>query len=84
MLKRIHINQHVLRHNYKTGERQPVITCKTYKTNDYAHEVEIEGPSKVVYSPDKPLSCGARVWVETTAPVRLLNLMTQRPEETSE
>jgi hypothetical protein len=84
MLKRIHINQHVLKHNYKTGERQPVITCKTYKTNDYAHEVEIEGPSKVVYSPDKPLSCGARVWVETTAPVRLLNLMTQRPEETSE
>ncbi len=84
MLKRIHINQHILKHNYKTGERQPVITCKTYKTNEYAHEVEIEGPSKVVYSPDKPLPCGARVWVETTAPVRLLTLMTQRPEETNE
>jgi hypothetical protein len=23
----------------------------------------------VIYSPDKPLSCGARVWVETNASV---------------
>lgn len=36
-----------------------------YKTNTYAHEVEIKGDSKVVYSPDKPLSCGAHVWIET-------------------
>ena len=70
MLKRIHINQHVIRRNAKTGEREPVITCKTYKTNDYAHTVEIDGPCKVVYSPDKPLPCGAKVWVETHAPVK--------------
>jgi hypothetical protein len=25
----------------------------------------------VVYSPDKPLPCGARVWIETTSPTRL-------------
>lgn len=42
-----------------------MLTVKTYKSNDYAHEVEIPGPSKVVYSPDKPLSCGATVWIET-------------------
>jgi hypothetical protein len=70
MLKRIHINQHVIRRNAKTGEREPVITCKTYKSNDYAHEVEIDGPCKIIYSPDKPLSCGAKVWIETTAPIR--------------
>jgi hypothetical protein len=23
----------------------------------------------VIYSPDKPLSCGAKVWIETTAPI---------------
>ena len=40
-------------------------------SNDYAHEVEINGPSKVIYSPDKPLSCGAKVWVETEAEVNL-------------
>ena len=36
------------------------------------YEVEIKGPSKVVYSPDKPLSCGAKVWIETQAEVVVL------------
>jgi len=70
MLKRIHINQHVIRRNAKTGERKPVISCKTYKTNDYAHEVEIDGPCKIIYNPDKPLPCGAKVWIETDAPIK--------------
>jgi len=48
-----------------------VITVKSSKSNNYAHEVEIKGPSKVIYSPNKPLSCGAKVWVETTAEVNL-------------
>ena len=65
MKKRIHINQHVIRANKKNGTNDPAITVKTYKENHYAHRVEIDGPSSVVYSPDKPLSCGARVWVET-------------------
>jgi hypothetical protein len=65
----IHVNQHVVKSNIKTGEREPVLTVKTYKTNTYANEVEIKGDSKVVYSHDKPLSCGARVWIETEAEV---------------
>lgn len=65
----IHVNQHVIRHNSKTGDNNPVLTVKTYKSNVYAHEVDILGPSKVVYSPDKPLSCGARVWIETDSEV---------------
>ena len=60
----IHVNQHVIRSNSKTGERKPVLTVKTYKSNTYAHTVEIDGPSRIVYSPDKPLSCGAKVWIE--------------------
>jgi hypothetical protein len=71
MLKRIHINQHIIRANAKTGERNPVITVKTSNSNKYAHEVRITGPSKVIYSPDKPLSCGAKVWIETYSPVEL-------------
>jgi hypothetical protein len=67
--RRIHINQHLIKKNQKTGERNPVISCKTYKENIYSNSVEILGPSKVVYSPDKPLSCGARVWIETTSEV---------------
>ena len=65
MKKRIHINQHVIRANAKNGTNDPAITVKTYKKNTYAHRVEIGGASSVVYSPDKPLNCGARVWVET-------------------
>ena len=61
----IHVNQHVVKANRKNGTNNPVLTVKTYKDNTYAHEVEILGPSKVVYSPDKPLSCGAHVWIET-------------------
>jgi hypothetical protein len=46
-----------------------VLTVKQGRKNTYAHEVEILGPSRVVYSPEKPLSCGARVWVETESEV---------------
>ena len=65
----IHVNQHVIKRNAKEGSQDPVLTVKTYNSNQYAYEVDIRGPSKVVYSPDKPLSCGARVWIETDARV---------------
>jgi len=68
MKKRIHINQHHIRANAK-GEDLPVITVKTYKENHKVNSVEIQGPSTLVYSPDKPLSCGAKVWIETEAVV---------------
>jgi hypothetical protein len=67
----IHVNQHIIKRNAKTGERKPTLTVKTYKSNRYAQEVEILGPSKVIYSPDKPLNCGAKVWIETEAEVSL-------------
>jgi len=65
MKAKIHINQHVIRANKKNNVNNPVITIKTYKSNEYAHEVIINGKSKVIYSPNKPLSCGAKVWIET-------------------
>ena len=69
MRKRIHINQHVIRANAKNGAHDPVITVKTRKSNYYTYAAEIDGLSRVVYSPNKPLSCGAKVWIETDAPV---------------
>lgn len=71
MKKRIHINQHVIKSNKKNNEHKPVITVKTYNSNEYGHEVIIHGPSKVIY-PEKPLSCGARVWIETEAEVEVI------------
>ena len=66
----IHVNQHVIKANRKNGEVNPVLTCKTYKENIYAHEAIIRDEAwnevaRVIYRPDKPLSCGAHVWIET-------------------
>ena len=71
MKTRIHVNQHKIRSNKKNNLNEPVITVKTSKSNTYGHEVEVLGPSKVIYSPDKPLSCGARVWIETNSDVKI-------------
>jgi len=81
-LCRIHVSQPAIKQNLKqiregTGEgKDPVITCKRGKDNLYGHEVRIydrEGNvvATVMQPDDKQLSCGARVWVETTAPVEV-------------
>tara|TARA_R100000908_G_C3723487_1_gene125390 strand:+ start:45 stop:281 length:237 start_codon:yes stop_codon:yes gene_type:complete len=77
MKKKIHVNQHIIKRNAKTGEREPVITCKTYKENKYGHQVIIKDAAgnevaRVIYSPDKPLSCGAKVWVQTECDVEVI------------
>lgn len=69
----IHVNQHIIKKNRKTGGNDPVLTVKTYKSNDYAHSVIIEGSSKIVYRPENPLSCGAHVWIETESNVIINN-----------
>jgi hypothetical protein len=68
----IHVNQHVIKSNRKNSVNDPVLTVKTYKENRYAHEVDIKGDCKIVYSPDKPLSCGAHVWMETQGEVTII------------
>jgi hypothetical protein len=68
----IHVNQHIIKSNRIHKENEPVVTVKQGKTNTYGHEVSIDGPSKIVYSPDKPLSCGARVWIETESNVTII------------
>ena len=69
----VHVNQAHIRSNIKAepDQRVPVLTVKTYKSNDYANDVTIEGTCRIVYSPDKPLSCGARVWIETDGKVTI-------------
>ena len=39
MKTKIHINQHRIKANRKSGATDPVITCKTYKDNRYGSEV---------------------------------------------
>ena len=76
MLTRIHVNQHKIRSNAKHGTDEPVLTVKTYKSNTYGKEVLIRDPqgcvvARVVYQPDNPLPCGARVWIETQMDVEV-------------
>ena len=75
----VHINGNNIKQNAKRTpeERKPVITIKSNgacngsigeegkgKKNTYANALEIPYPCRIVYEPDKPLSCGARVWIE--------------------
>lgn len=69
-IKRIHVNQHVLKSNSKHDQKEPIFTVKCSNRNHYGHRVKIEGPSEVVYGL-KPLSCGAKAWIETTSPVEV-------------
>ena len=61
----IHVNQHIIKANRKSGERTPPLTMKSYNKNVKATEISIDGKARVIYSPDKPLPCGAVVWIET-------------------
>ena len=70
-IARIHVNQHVIKANAKNGENNPIFTIKQGGKNTYAHNVKVKGEMELVYSPDKPLSCGAKVWIETKGDIEL-------------
>lgn len=55
-----------------------MITIKQGRKNTYCNEVEILGPSRIIYGGSgcdaKPLmSCGARVVIETEAEIRIIS-----------
>jgi hypothetical protein len=62
---------HVAQDAIRSRNGDPAIIVRDYKGAVRAHEVELVLPDgsvvgKFHYSPDQPLSCGARVWLETT------------------
>ena len=76
MKKRILINRHVINANRKHNKADPPISVQTYKSNDYTARVDIldaygEVAATVCYQPQKPMSCGATVWIETENEVSL-------------
>ena len=80
----IHVNQHKIKANRKKDDNpksrkhlEPVLTCKTYKTNDYGMEAIVKDENgkevgRFVYRPHKPLSCGAHVWFETENEIEVI------------
>ena len=67
-IKRLHVSQPNIRHNISSADKRPPLTVQTSAGSLNAWDVSINGPSRLRWS-DKPLSCGARVWLETTAEV---------------
>jgi hypothetical protein len=73
-LKRIHINRQIIAANKQrvaNGELEhPPISVVTRGKTYRAFAVEIEGPSRLIYRPSRPLRCGATTWIETLATIR--------------
>lgn len=77
MKTKIHVNQHHIRSNKTKGTDLPVITIKQGNKNTYCNEVEVLGPSRIIYcgsgTESKPiLSCGARVVIETESEIKII------------
>lgn len=75
-LKRIHVNQFTIKANAKNGTTDPPLSVKMSDQNLYGSRIEILDKSgdvvaTLLYQPEKPLSCGARVWISTRSEVRV-------------
>lgn len=70
----IHVNRQHIGMNAKDGGNRPVYTIKEGRKTTYAREVQIDGPSKLVYD-GRQLKCGARAWIETNGPLHLIDEM---------
>jgi hypothetical protein len=80
-LAKIHVDGKAIKDNLRSQsvsfaqsqqqkQKIEVITIKRGKDNTRCFGVEINGPCRIVYSPDAPLKKGgARVWIETYADV---------------
>ena len=73
-LTRICVNQHHIRSNSKHGTNKPVVRVESGRNTRYYHDLEILGSCRIVYRPDKPLSCGAKVWIEVQPGVMVTSL----------
>lgn len=69
----LQVNALVIKANKKHGRNDPPLRIRKGRNGDnpvHAHTITLTGPSKIIHSPDKPLKCGARVWIETNHPVK--------------
>ena len=70
-IKRIHVNQHIIKSNRKHGKTDAVLTIKTTKNNIKANHIIIGENVRLCYAPESPLSCGATIWIETTEEIHI-------------
>lgn len=71
----VHVNRGTIASNAKHGANEPAVRFQKGKWGKptYAHEVLIDGPSRVIYSAHEPiLKCGARLVIATEAEVTVV------------
>lgn len=71
--KIIHVNRAIIAHNAKNETNLPVYTIKIGKNPAiYTFAVDILGESRLNNTVESNrLSCGAKAWIETNAPLNL-------------
>lgn len=67
----VHVARNQIAANAKNGTNLPALIVRRGGKATRHHTVKILGPSEMVYSPHKPLACGARCWLETTSELEL-------------
>jgi len=72
----LHVNQHNIKSNAK-GADLPVLTVKDYRNNRKGNEAKLldrngDLMARLVYRPNNPLPCGAKVWIETYCDVEVV------------
>lgn len=70
-IKRIHVNQHIIKTNRKNGSNDAVLTIKTTSDNIKANHIMIGDNVRLCYAPESPLACGATIWIETTEAINI-------------
>jgi hypothetical protein len=84
--KILHVAQDAIRKNAKHGTSDPAIIIRTSKGGMRAHEaaliVDGREVGRFVYRPHKPLSCGARLWLEVND--QICDIIPVEPENQDE
>jgi hypothetical protein len=69
-IKRVHVDQAVIRRNRKDGRNAPALTVQTSAGPIKARSVSFGHGAKLIQR-RKPLKCGARVFIETRGALEL-------------
>ena len=72
-IKRIHVNQFVIKRFHKTGQDEPAWIIRTSDGVYYCRHWELIGNSEGIQSLSRPMpGCSARLWIETRSAITLV------------
>ena len=70
--KTIIVNRHHINSNKKKGTNLPPLTVRCGNEIFRGHSLKGFSAWKIDYEPEKPLNCGATLWVTTTSEVQVI------------